>query len=192
MRRGWVYLYESPPAPIRFEELVDQLRHNGISLADPGTGRVIRLSTTGEQILSSREDIIGELANATEVSFNLYFAPSDNVFCSIRKLNDETLREGYSLDGKTEEESQHIIENLTRLFCKRAENGAAFGFVVDKYAELHREFHWDDFFLWDTNSPPEWPMLIGCSVAFHKLSNIPAQLYIRETVGNCILFRGTG
>ena len=35
-------------------------------------------------------------------------------------------------------------------------------------------------------------MLIGCSVAFHKLSNIPAQLYIRETVGNCILFRGTG
>ena len=117
-----------PPAPIRFEELVDQLRHNGISLADPGTGRVIRLSTTGEQILSSREDIIGELANATEVSFNLYFAPSDNVFCSIRKLNDETLREGYSLDGKTEEESQHIIENLTRLFCKRAENGAAFGF----------------------------------------------------------------
>lgn len=153
---------------------------------------MIRLSPTGEQISSSRQDIIRECANATEVSFNLYLAPSDNLFCSIRKLNDEVVREGYNLDGKTEEESQRVSKNLTRFFCKRVENRVAFGLVVDKYAGLRRDFHWDDFFVGGTNSPPDWPMLIGCSTSFAKISLVPDSLYVREAAGDCILFRRIG
>jgi len=188
MRHGWVYLYEFPPAPTRFQELVDQLSLDGISLADPGTGQVIRLSPTGEQISSSKQDILRECANSSDVSFNLYIAPSDHLFASIFKLSDEILREGYSLDGKAEEQSQRVIKNLTQLFSNRAENRVAFGFVADEYAELHRDFHWDDFFAGTTDSPPEWPSIIGCSTNFAKVGLIPESLYSRNVAHTHILF----
>src|SRR6266850_5728582 len=138
MRHGWVYIYESPPASERFEELVDHFALDGISLTNPGTGRAISLSPIGEQILTTREGILKELTERKEVPFNFYLDSTTNLFCSIDKLNDKVLREGYSLDGKTEQESERVIKSLTDLFCKRAENRVAFGLVVDKYAGLHR------------------------------------------------------
>jgi hypothetical protein len=189
MRHGWAFIYVHPPCAKRVEELVDHFAIDGISLAEPDTGRVIRLSGDGEQISSSREDILRECVSSPELSFNLYVGPSDNVFCSIKTLSDEVLRESYSLQAKSDAQSQLLTNSLARLFCERVERRVAFGFVVDSYAELHRESHWDDFFLGDVNSPPEWPLLIGCSSNFNKLDLIPDRLYIREVADNCILFR---
>ena len=189
MRHGWVYIYESPPAPTRCEELLDQLELQGISLADPNTGRVIRLSPIGEQISSSREDILRESARSTRVSFNLYFAPSDNLYCSIEKLNDEVCREGYSLDGKTELQSLSVIDSLLHLFAKRADNGAAFALVVDRFAELSMDFHWDDFIIGDVGFPPEWPMVLAFSRNFKKTGVVPRHEYDIEEFPQYTLFR---
>jgi hypothetical protein len=189
MRHGWAYIYECPTALQRCEELLDHFSRDGVCLAEPTTGRVIRLSPVGEQIPSSKEDILKESACSPEVRFNLYLAPSTNIFCSIETISNEILRESYALDGKTDEESQRVIKNVAALFSIRARRGNAFGFAVDKYAELHADFHWDDFFVGDADVPPEWPLLLGCSKDFPKLNLIPDQLYIREEGQNFILFR---
>ena len=155
MRHGWAYIYESPPASSRFDELVDHLTLDGITLADPGTGRVIRVSLVGDQIVSSREEIRAECVATQTVNFNFYLAASDNVFCSLNKIQPEVLRESFALDGKTEEQSLRVTQDLIQLFSRRAAKGSAFGFVADRYAELHQHFHWDDFFVGKECTPPE-------------------------------------
>jgi hypothetical protein len=189
MRHGWSYIYERDPVSSRFLELVDHFALDGISLAEPATGRVIKLSSVGEQISSSKEDILSESLNSPIVNFNLYLAPSENLFCSMAKLDNKVVREGYSLDGKTDEQSARIIKDLTQLFCRRAANHGAFGFVADKFAGLYGDFHWDDFFLGTITSPPEWPLVLGISPEFAKSRDIPDYLYSREIGENWILFR---
>jgi hypothetical protein len=192
VRHGWAYIYDSPPASSRFDELVDHLTLDGITLADPGTGTVTRVSPVGDHISSSRDDIRAECVASQKVAFNFYLAPSDNVFCSIEKIQSEVVRESFALDGKTEEQSLRVIEELIQLFTHRAAKGSAFGFVADRYAELHQHFHWDDFF-GGTRTPPEWPIFLGCSDNFSNLKVIPNDLYTRTQAGpNCNLFRKVG
>jgi hypothetical protein len=190
MRHGWAYIYESPPASSRLDELVDRFALDGITLDDPGTGIVSRVSPVGDQIPSSREDIRAECVASQKVNFNFYIAPSDNVFCSIEKIQADVVRESFALDGKTEEQSFRVIEDLIQLFCGRAAKGLAFGFVADRYAELHQHFHWDDFFVGKKRTPSEWPIVLGCSDNFSKLNVIPTDSYTRTHPGlNCNLFR---
>jgi hypothetical protein len=189
MRHGWIYVYESTPALARFEELVEHFALNGISLAEPGSGRVLRLSSVGEQIPSSREDIARELANSAEVYFNFYLAPSDNLFCSIVTLKNEIVREGYSLDGKTEEQSFRVIKELTQLFVQRAKKHTVSCIVADRVAELHRDFHWDDFVVGDAVLPAEWPLLLGFSKTFAKKCMVPDSLYHREEGTDYVLLQ---
>jgi len=192
MRHGWAYIYESPPASSRFDELVEHFALDGITLADPGTAKVTRVSPVGDQILSSRDDIRAECVTSQTVNFNFYLAASDNVFCSIDKIQAEVVREGFALDGKTEEQSFRIIQNLIQLFSRRVAKRLAFGFVADRYAELHQHFHWDDFFVEKNCKPPEWPIVLGCSDSFSKLNDVPEDLYTRTQPGpNCNLFRLT-
>ena len=147
MRHGWAYIYGVPPASSRFDELVDHFARDGITLRNPATGEVTRVSPVGDAIPSSREDIRQESAATKVVRFNFYVASSDNIFCSIEKIKPTIVREAFDLSAKNEEESFRIIRSLAQLFLKRAEKGLAFGFVADRYAELHQRFHWDDFLL---------------------------------------------
>jgi len=185
-------MYGGPPASSRFDELVDHFAMDGITLAEPSTGKVLRVSPVGDPIQSSREDIRAECVNSQEVAFNFYLAPSDNVFCSIRTVRSNVVRESFSLDGKTEEQSLHVIENLATLFCRRTEQRSAFGFVADRHAELHRDFHWDDFFIGETSRPPEWPLVLGCADGFVKRTAVPSGSYSQTRLEpNCILFHKT-
>ena len=99
------------------------------------------------------------------------------------------MREAFDLSAKNEEESFRIIRSLAQLFLKRAEKGLAFGFVADRYAELHQRFHWDDFFVGWKRKPPEWPIVWGCSEDFRKLAKVvPTDLYSREHGPNHSIF----
>jgi len=186
MRHGWIYSYESPPAEERCEELLDYFATRGISLAEPESGRVIRLSGLGEQISSSKEDILSHCKTDQDLSFNVYLGPSDNIFCAFHKINADLVRESYSLDGKTEQQSIFVIKILADLFAIRAKNRLAIAFVADKYAELHPNFHWDDFILGAT-TPHEWPIAMAFSKSFKRLSNVPSGYQARDS-GTHILF----
>jgi hypothetical protein len=181
VRHGWAYIYGVPPTSSRFDELVDHFAHDGITLANPANGEVTRVSPVGDPIPSSREDIRQECGASQVVRFNLYIGPSDNIFCSIQKIKAKIVREAFDLSAKCEEESFRIIRSLAQLFSTRAEKGLAFGFVVDRYAELHQRFHWDDFFVGWNRKPPEWPVVWGCSDDFRKLAKVvPTDLYSCE------------
>src|ERR1700722_9531297 len=190
MRHGWIYLYEEPPAEKRCEEFLDHFGSRGISLAEPESGRVIRLSDEGKQVLSSREDILNHCKTDDDVFFNVYFGPSDNIFCAFHKINAGLLRESFNLDGKTESQSISIITILASLFATHAENGLALAFIADRYAELHRDFHWDDFVLGAT-TPPEWPLCMGFLKSFARLTDVPSS-YHRVDKGNFVMFDAGG
>lgn len=189
MRHGWVYIYIFPPAASRFDELIGHLELRGMSLAYPPTGRVIMVSSTGEQVITTKEELRIRFSDCSEVAFNFYLNPSTSVFCSFDKLSEAAWREGYSLDGKSEQESQVVIDTLADLFRDRAQRGAAFAFVADRHAELYQDFHWDDFILGDAASPPEWPMILGLTKDFSKLSTIPRHMFDLEQTGQYLLFR---
>lgn len=181
VRHGWAYIYGVPPASSRFDELVDHFAHDGITLGNPPTGEVTRVSPVGDAIPSSREDIRQECDASKVVHFNFYIAQSDNIVCSIGKTKPKIVGEAFDLTAKNEEESCRIIRSLAQLFSKRAEKGLAFGFVADRYAELHQRFHWDDFFVGWKRKPPEWPIVWGCSEDFRKLAKVvPTDFYSRE------------
>jgi hypothetical protein len=189
MRHGWVYIYECPPAEARFDELIAHLELRGLSLAYPPTGRVIRLSPVGEQIMTTKEELRERFSDSSQVAFNFYLDPSTNVVCSCERLDEEAWREGYSLDGKDEEKSHFVVNMLADLFRQRAELGNAFSFVADNYAELYRDFHWDDFVVGPLKAPPEWPMILGFSKGFTKLRAIPQRQYEVEETDKYLLFK---
>jgi hypothetical protein len=188
MRHGWVYIYEIPPAEARFEELMT-LAQNGITLARPGSAEIARLSAHGDRIVCSKQDIFREIEKSNYVSVQLYLDASTGLLCLIEKLGPDLVRESYSLDGKTERESLHVIRSVIQLFSYRAERGIAFAVVVDRHADLHRDFHWDDFVL-GTSKPPEWPMFLGFSKNFRRLKDLP-QSYQTVDKGTYLLLTST-
>jgi len=193
MRHGWVYIYENAPATERLDELLSFLKRRGLSLAHPPTGRIIRLSKIGEQITSTEQDMRAQLAKSEELAFNFYIdSDSTNVVCSIHKLDNAIVREGYSLDGKTEDESKFVINILLEFFREQLQRETEIAFVADQYAELHQTFHWDDFILGDQDEPPEWPLALGLPADSGKTSRIPNALYLCENAKNFILYRRAG
>jgi hypothetical protein len=122
------------------------------------------------------------------VAFIFYLNSSTSVVSSWLQLAGGIWREAYSLDGNTEQESHLVIDMLTDLFRQRAARGTAFAFVADRYAELHRDFQWDDFVIGDA-LPPEWPMRIGLSGNPRKIDKIPTQIYDSERTDAYALFR---
>jgi hypothetical protein len=192
MRHGWIFIYESSPALARFKELVAHFASKGVSLVDPGSGLILRISEFGEQTPSSKDALAKELVDSGKVVFNFYLAPSDNIFCSIETLKDEIIRESYSLDGKTEEQSFQIIEILTELFIERVKKQVASLLVADRFAELNKDFHWDDFAIGDEPRPPEWPLLLGFSNSCKMRFMVPDELYTHEEGTNYVLRRRIG
>ena len=145
----------------------------GIFLGNPPLREVWRLSPIGDTIPSSYQDILRQCQTSSEVPFLLWLSKDHDVFCSIHKLNAAVVRESYSLHAQTEQESMRVIRCAAQLFGKRAERGAAFAFVADRYAELRSDFHWDDFIVGTATKPPEWPMYLGFSKGFNKSRLIP-------------------
>jgi hypothetical protein len=146
VRHGLAYIYGAPPTSLRFDELVDHFAQDGITLENPSTGEVIRVSPVGEPIPTSREDIRLECVAANMVRFNFYIGPSTNIFCAIEEIKPKVVRETFDLSGKTQQESLRAIRSLAQLFAKRTEKGLSFGFVADRYAELHQRFSLGRFF----------------------------------------------
>ena len=86
---------------------------------------------------------------------------STNIFCSLKRLGEQSLLIACSLDGLSESESLALIQALLELFKKRAELGLAQAIVVDELAELNKDFHWNDFILGRGVKLPYWPIVIG-------------------------------
>ena len=187
MRHGEIYIYNSPPASERFDELVTQLGSSGISLRDPKSKKIFRCSRVGEQLPTTKKSIQLHLAEAQWTAFNLYLSATTHLLCTIDKLPSGIVRENYDLSGKTEAQSQTVIKAVVELFNKRAAKHIAMALVVDRYAQAHLNFHWDDFVLGEVTEREEWPMFMGFSKAFTKLRYLPAT-HQQTDCGDYILF----
>jgi hypothetical protein len=86
-----------------------------------------------------------------------------HLFCTIDKLPSGIVRENYDLSGKTEPQSQMVIKAVVQLFNKRAAKHTAMALVVDRYAQAHLNFQWDDFVLEEVTELEAWPMFMGFS-----------------------------
>ena len=138
--------------------------------------------------MTTREELRDRFTNSSQVGFIFYLNSATSVVSCWDKLDKGIWREGYSLDGNSEQESRLVINMLADLFRQRASRGTAFAFVADEHAELHRDFHWDDFVIGDT-VPPEWPMQIGLSRDSLQVDKIPTEIYNVERSDAYTLFQ---
>jgi hypothetical protein len=187
MRHGEIYIYNSPPASQRFDELVTHLASVGISLRDPRSRKIFRCSRVGEQLPTTKKNIQRHLAEAQWTAFNLYLSVATHLFCTIDKLPSGIVRENYDLSGKTEAQSQLVIKAVVELFKIRAARHTAMALVVDRYAQAHLNFHWDDFVLGDVTDLEEWPMFLGFAKTFTKIRYLPAT-HQQTDCGDYVLF----
>jgi len=97
------------------------------------------------------------------------------------------VRENYDLSGNSEAESRKFIRTVVQDFEKSAEEQNVTALIVDRYAQVHLDFHWDDFILGNVTSRSEWPMFMGFSKSFSKLNYIP-ESYARVDRGEYVLF----
>src|SRR5262249_55007300 len=134
MRHGLLYIYELPPADLRFDEVVEHFEREGMSLAYPPTGGVLRVSHNGEDMKTTEDGIRKRLTNAEITLFKYYMDSQTSVFCSFDRYDKTTWRETHDLSGKTKPQSLALINSLEKLFAQRAEEGKAFAFVVDEFA----------------------------------------------------------
>jgi hypothetical protein len=174
MRHGEIYIYDCAPAAERFDELVTHLASSGVSLRDPASKKIFRCSRVGEQLSTTQKGIRQHLVESQWAAFNLYLAPAIHLFCTIDKLKDGIVRENYDLSGKSEPQSLMVIKAVVELFNKRAAQHTVMALVVNRYAQAHLNFHWDDFVLGEVTELEEWPMFMGFSKTFAKLRCIPA------------------
>jgi hypothetical protein len=186
MRHGEIYIYGKPPATERFDEIVRQLGQSGVSLHEPRSGKIFRYSRVGAPIVSTQKDIGRELVKSSWVLFRLYLGKC-RVFCTIDKLEGGMVRENYDLSGNSEAESIKFIKGVVQRFGDAAEEQNVTALIVDRYAQAHIDFHWDDFVLGGVNARSEWPMFMGFSKSFSKLKCIP-ESYARVDRGEYMLF----
>jgi hypothetical protein len=119
------------------------------------------------------ESIQLHLGEARWIACNLYLSAAPHLFCTIDKLASGIVRENYDLSGKIEAQWQMIIKAVVELFNKRAARHTAMALVVNRHAQAHLNFHWDDFVLGEVTELEEWPMFLGFSKTFAKLRYIP-------------------
>src|SRR5262249_15681849 len=104
MRHGLLYIYELPPADLRFDGLVQHLEREGLSLAYPPTGNVLRVSDNSEDIKTTEDGIRQRLRNSRITLFKYYMDFQTSVFCSFDRFDKTAWREAHDLSGKTEPE----------------------------------------------------------------------------------------
>ena len=189
MRHGLAYIYELPPPENRFDELVNQIQGDGMSLSYPPTGEVIQVLLEGKQRMTTVTQLREFIANHESTTFNFYLRDDTSTTCTFSQPKKGTWQETYTLDGKNASESLAVIESLTKVFVNRALKGTAFAFVVDEYAEIHRDFHWDDFIFGERPDSPEWPLRLGFSRQFLAAISVPFEKYKREDGENYVILR---
>ena len=171
MRWRWAYLFENT-ATFSMDDLVSDIESAGITLANPDSGRITRLTAdglplaptnpdSGNQISSSQAELASLVNSGHDVPFQWWLDSGRDIFCSIHRISAETLAELYDLGGLSTEEVVRLFEALLAHFLTGVESGSSQGLIFDPKG-VNEDFDWKEYFLNPSDRPrslPEFALL---------------------------------
>src|SRR5215212_9409065 len=143
MSTGYIYCYlgnDATPSVTAFEKLFMPI---GLHLEVPRTPHVFALSSTGDQIATSREEISSRLAERCGVNLQWWFGACDDVYCGFHTdtINGQW-RVTFRLDGVDPDKAASIIDRMLLYFKDNCQECDAAALVVDRTVALER-CDWD-------------------------------------------------
>jgi len=93
------YLFELWKDPFDLLELSRSLDSGGLTVRNPGSGRVTRLSSGGDQIETVEKDLESLIRNHGGVPFQTWADHRVDVFCQLDYLRNNLVRHCYEVSG---------------------------------------------------------------------------------------------
>jgi hypothetical protein len=144
MAERFAYLYEASGA-ISAAEILRVLGPAGLQLANPDSGRITRLDAEGEQVPVTLAELDEQLANDTELSFQLWFAGDHDLYVRLRRTPNARVLE-LGMEGTSPAERARIAAALRAYVVSRP--ALCMGLVFAPEGGT-TDYVWDAFFLSD-------------------------------------------
>jgi hypothetical protein len=115
-------------------EIANQFRRFGelgVQVENSGSNRVTILDETGEQVPTTTNALVNELASGRDISFQLWIDTSTDVYCRFHQLQSTTMVQAYGLSGLTPDERLKLQGILCDAFGR--DLAACEALVVDLY-----------------------------------------------------------
>ena len=169
----------------------------GLSLERPGTGQVLALSPLGEQHVSTREEIVAQIASRSNVNFQWWFTVSEDVYCGLHTdTENDQWRIALGLDGLEPHNIRAIVRQLLLYFKAHCGTGDAAALVVDTFGGFD-EIDWDAVVVGEVSLRevpdivilPRWIGTPGLESLRADLPECPLHAILREEHENSPLHR---
>jgi len=140
---GYIYCYlgkDATPDLAVFERV---FRSIGLHLTQPGTLHVYALSPSGEQYVTTREEVVLRLAEKRDVNLQWWFGALDDVYCGF---HTDTLNEQWRVTFRFHAIAADKVEATARqvlvYFKENCAQGDTVALVVDRHGSL-AHVDWD-------------------------------------------------
>ena len=134
-----MYLGKGAPELEAFERLLEPV---GLSLENPGTRQVLALSADGDQMRTTREWIVSQLAAKRVVSIQWWYSDSEDVYCRFKPdPADGHWSIEFGLDGVDAAKAEALITEIVAFFKENCAADNAAALVVDTTGQLE-EMDW--------------------------------------------------
>lgn len=160
MSDGFIYWYRTDWEPADAQVLLQSLGARELSLSNPATGRITRITngpdSWGEQVPVDRESLANAagLTGIEEVNFQLWANSDADVYTRFRRLRGDVVVAEFGLDGLRVDEREQAVRTIVGAI--RSELGRSIGFVIDRLG-VAEDVDWDSVVTKGAAQLTAWP-----------------------------------
>jgi hypothetical protein len=161
MSRGFAFIAELYSG-FSLTELVESFETIGVRLKNQSSQRITKLSSIGEQIFISEDELCKIIKGYLRVTFQFWLSDDTDICCTFQRLSDNVALHIYSFDGLDRSEIARMRQWTIGLFKKKACHGNAVLFIVDLWG-ITQDYEWQEFLEEKGKIPVSLPEIIGVS-----------------------------
>lgn len=167
------------------QEMHSHLAGYGIRLEYPGKQVVATLLSDGSERFVTRQEFDEAVKVSSSISFLYWRAPSEDVYCRIRKLDNGGIVD-FGMFGMTSTEVEEFIPCILSFGKKLARESRLRGLMVDRTGDC-AEGGWDEFFLGDAPLPSPLPRAMAVRLPEPRVTGVEPS-YGRHDIVNGVMF----
>lgn len=160
MSDGFIYWYRTGWEPADAQVLLQSLGAGELSLSNPATGRITRITngpdSWGEQVPVDRDSLVNDagLTDIEEVNFQLWVNSYADVFTRLRRLRGDVVVAEFGLGGLRVDEREQAVRTIVGAI--RSELVRSIGFVIDRLG-VAEDVDWDSVVIKGAAQLTAWP-----------------------------------
>jgi hypothetical protein len=158
MGDGLIYWYRKPMSAAAIADQLQRFNSAGMVLENMMSHRVMLIDQTGEQIKTTPDALIADLASGRNVSFQFWIDEWTDVYCRFRTVAESLQVQEYSLNGTTADQRLQVQWLLWDTFGRNLDDSEAL--VVDIYARTE-DTDWDGAVIAHMIPPEPLPDLLA-------------------------------